>query len=100
MKIYDETCLALCEGQYLDISFERRNDVTVDAYYEMIGKKTAACSAHPSGRGDPGRRRHRGPEAYRQFGYDLGMAFQMADDVKGTFWSIGPVGQAGGRRRP
>jgi hypothetical protein len=26
-------------------------------------------------------------EAYRQFGIDLGMAFQMADDVKGTFWS-------------
>ena len=42
MKVYDETCLALCEGQYLDISFERRTDVTVDAYMEMIGKKTAA----------------------------------------------------------
>ena len=42
MKIYDETCLALCEGQYLDISFERRNDVTVEEYLEMIGKKTAA----------------------------------------------------------
>src|SRR5919106_7023935 len=34
MRVYDETCLALCEGQYLDISFERRADVTVDAYLE------------------------------------------------------------------
>ena len=42
MRVYDETCLALCEGQYLDISFERRADVTVEAYLEMIGKKTAA----------------------------------------------------------
>src|SRR6187431_964371 len=42
MRVYDETCLALCEGQYLDISFERRTDVTVDEYLEMISKKTAA----------------------------------------------------------
>jgi len=42
MRVYDETCLALCEGQYLDISFERRTDVTVDEYMEMIAKKTAA----------------------------------------------------------
>ena len=32
MRVYDETCLALCEGQFLDISFERRTDVTVDEY--------------------------------------------------------------------
>ena len=42
MRVYDETCLALCEGQFLDITFERRPDVTVDEYLEMIGKKTAA----------------------------------------------------------
>ncbi len=88
MRVYDETCLALCEGQYLDISFERRADVTVDAYLEMIGRKTAALLAASVQAGailatddaDV-------VEAYRRFGYDLGMAFQMADDVKGTFWS-------------
>ena len=42
MRVYDETCLALCEGQFLDITFERRTDVTVDEYMEMIGRKTAA----------------------------------------------------------
>ncbi len=88
MKIYDETCLALCEGQYLDISFERRDDIGVDAYYEMIGKKTAALLGASVMAGailavdDP-----EVHEAYRQFGNDVGMAFQMADDVKGTFWS-------------
>jgi geranylgeranyl diphosphate synthase type I len=87
MKIYDETCLALCEGQYLDISFERRDDISVDAYYEMIGKKTAALLGASVMAGailavdDP-----EVHEAYRQFGNDLGMAFQMADDIKGTFW--------------
>jgi geranylgeranyl diphosphate synthase, type I len=95
MRVYDETCLALCEGQYLDISFERRTDVTVEGYLEMIGKKTAALLAASVQAGailatdddDVG-------EAYRQFGYDLGMAFQMADDVKGTFWSSSETGKA------
>src|SRR5680860_905055 len=88
MRVYDETCLALCEGQYLDISFERQADVSVDAYLEMIGRKTAALLAASVQAGailatDDAEI----IEAYRRFGYDLGMAFQMADDVKGTFWS-------------
>ena len=94
MKTYDETCLALCEGQYLDISFERRNDVTVEAYYEMIGKKTAALLGASVMAGAilavDDTDVH---EAYRQFGYDLGMAFQMADDLKGSFWSSDATGK-------
>ena len=94
MRVYDETCLALCEGQYLDISFERQADVSVDAYLEMIGKKTAALVGASVQAGailatdDPAV-----VEAYRRFGYDLGMAFQMADDVKGTFWTAAASGK-------
>jgi len=88
MRVYDETCLALCEGQFLDISFERRADITVEEYLEMIGKKTAALVGASVQAGailatdDPAT-----VEAYRHFGYHLGLAFQMADDVKGSFWS-------------
>ncbi len=94
MRVYDETCLALCEGQYLDISFERQADVSVDAYFEMIGKKTAALVGASVQAGailatDDGQV----VEAYRRFGYDLGMAFQMADDVKGTFWTSAESGK-------
>jgi len=43
MRLYDETCLALCEGQYLDIrSGEHDVEMTVDRYFDMIGRKTAA----------------------------------------------------------
>ena len=95
MKVYDETCLALCEGQYLDIAFERRADVTVDAYMEMIGKKTAALIGGSVRAGailatDDDTI----ADAYERFGYALGMAFQMADDVKGTFWTSGESGKA------
>ncbi len=102
MRVYDETCLALCEGQYLDIIFERQEDVTVDAYLAMIGKKTAALLGASVQAGailatddaDV-------VEAYRHFGHDLGMAFQMADDVKGTFWASSETGkpEAGDVRR-
>jgi geranylgeranyl diphosphate synthase type I len=94
MRVYDETCLALCEGQFLDISFERRTDITVDEYLEMIGRKTAALVGASVQAGailatdDPDT-----IEAYRHFGYHLGLAFQMADDVKGSFWTSAASGK-------
>ena len=97
MRVYDETCLALCEGQYLDIAFERQADVTVDAYLEMIGKKTAALVAASVEAGAILATDDRATaDAYRRFGYDLGMAFQMADDVKGAFWTMAQSGKAQG----
>jgi geranylgeranyl diphosphate synthase type I len=94
MRVYDETCLALCEGQYLDISFERESEVTVEAYLEMIGKKTAALVGASVQAGAILATDDADTiEAYRRFGYDLGMAFQMADDVKGTFWTSAASGK-------
>jgi geranylgeranyl diphosphate synthase type I len=94
MRRYDETCLALCEGQFLDISFERRTDVTVDEYMEMIGRKTAALISASLEAGailavdDPAV-----IAQFKQFGYDLGLAFQIADDVKGSFWTSAESGK-------
>jgi geranylgeranyl diphosphate synthase type I len=94
MRMYDQTCLSLCEGQFLDISFERRSDVTVDEYMEMIGRKTAALLAASMQAGailandDPAT-----AEAFRSFGFSLGLAFQMADDVKGSFWTAAESGK-------
>jgi geranylgeranyl diphosphate synthase type I len=94
MRVYDETCLALCEGQYLDISFERQDDVTVEAYLEMIGKKTAALvGASVQAGAILATDDAEVIEAYRRFGYDIGMAFQMADDVKGSFWTSAESGK-------
>ena len=95
MRVYDETCLALCEGQFLDISFERRTDVTVDEYLEMISKKTAALIGASIETGammasdDPEL-----IDAFHRLGRDLGMAFQIADDLKGSFWASADSGKA------
>ena len=97
MRVYDETCLALCEGQYLDIAFERQAEVSVEAYLEMIGKKTAALVAASVEAGAILATDDRAiVDAYRRFGYDLGMAFQMADDVKGAFWTMEASGKPEG----
>ena len=46
MRLYDETCLALCEGQFMDIwSAEHDEALSVDFYFDMIGRKTAALIA-------------------------------------------------------
>jgi geranylgeranyl diphosphate synthase type I len=95
MRVYDETCLALCEGQYLDISFERRTDVTVDEYLEMISKKTAAligASIETSAMMASDDKAV--IDSYHRLGRDLGMAFQIADDLKGSFWASADSGKA------
>ena len=64
MRLFDETCLALCEGQYLDIAMSDSDELmSVDLYFDMIGRKTAALIAGL----DRGRRAagHRGRGGHR-----------------------------------
>ena len=87
MKLYDETCVALCEGQYLDIWMAGQDDaLSVELYFDMIGRKTAALIAASIEAGAVlatddeeviGR--------YRAFGWDLGIAFQLNDDLLGIW---------------
>ena len=53
MRLYDETCLALCEGQYIDIATSESDELmTVDAYFDMIGRRPRRSSPR---RSKPGR---------------------------------------------
>jgi geranylgeranyl diphosphate synthase type I len=87
MRLYDETCVALCEGQYIDISTSESADgLSVDLYFDMIGRKTAALIAASIEAGailatddDEVIRRYRG------FGWALGLAFQLNDDLLGIW---------------
>ena len=83
----DRTCLELCEGQYLDMSYEGRRDITADLYLEMIGRKTASlisCSLEMGGiLGAPDEPALAGQLA--AFGRALGLAFQLRDDLLGIW---------------
>ncbi len=85
-RLLDESCLRIIEGQYLDIAYETRLDVDVADYLEMIDKKTAAlieCSL------ELGALLSTDDESvierFRNFGRNLGLAFQIRDDVLGIW---------------
>lgn len=93
-RMLDETCLDLTRGQYLDLSFDVAPPGVLDRYLEMIQLKTAtlvaasaAVGALCAGADD------RTIAHYRAFGQHLGLAFQILDDVLGTWGSEGNMGK-------
>lgn len=86
LSSFTGACLALTQGQYLDLSYEKRPDLTLDDYWPMIQGKTAAllsCCTELgaiTARSEPKVR-----ESYRDFGKYLGLAFQALDDVLGIW---------------
>ena len=85
-EILHNTCLELTRGQFLDLSYEERNDLSVEDYWPMISGKTAAllsACCHIGallGGGDETKQ-----DAYRGFGHYLGLAFQVQDDILGIW---------------
>jgi geranylgeranyl diphosphate synthase, type I len=87
MRLYDHTCLTLCEGQYIDIGTSERDEVVpVDLYLDMIGRKTAALiSASVEAGALLATEDEAIIERYRRFGWALGLAFQLNDDLLGIW---------------
>lgn len=85
-RIFAETCLTLTEGQYMDLSFEARGHVDLDDYVTMIRNKTAvliSCSTQLGallGQAEP-----EVVTALALFGENLGLAFQVTDDILGIW---------------
>lgn len=86
IRLFSETALEVCEGQQLDMDFEARTDVSIQDYLKMIRLKTAvllACSLKmgalaagvSSGNAD----------LLYDFGLNLGIAFQLQDDLLDVF---------------
>ena len=82
LDLFSDTAMDICVGQQYDMDFEKRNDVKEAEYLEMILKKTAVligCSLKmgailsDADKSDA--------EALYQFGINLGLAFQLKDDL-------------------
>lgn len=86
VSILQRTCVELTRGQYLDMSYETRDEITPDAYWSMVSGKTAALLACCTEIGalvsgvDFNRR-----NLFKKYGYALGMAFQAWDDLLGIW---------------
>jgi len=89
--------LAMCAGQARDISFEGTRIVTMEDYLAMIGGKTAAlfgaaCELGALCAGAPAER----ARAYAELGRTYGLAFQIEDDVLGTWGDSATTGKPSG----
>ena len=85
-RILDEACLAMIEGQCLDLEFEGRDHVSLDEYLEMIEKKSGALfgAALHLGALAAGADVALG-ERFERAGRLLGTAFQIRDDLLGVW---------------
>ena len=95
LELFSTTAAQVCEGQQYDMDFENLDQVPMADYLKMIGLKTAvliACSAK-MGALIAGASAEEADLLYR-FGYDLGLAFQIADDWLDTYGDPTVFGKA------
>ena len=84
--LFNKTAIEVCEGQQNDMNFETREDVSIEEYLQMIEYKTAVllgCALQLGARiggGSPEDAKH-----LYEFGRNVGLAFQMQDDILDTY---------------
>jgi geranylgeranyl diphosphate synthase type I len=84
--LLDQTCVRVCEGQFLDISFESRTDVTAERYRGMAAKKTGALfAASAQGPGVLATDDRPVHEQLARFGAEFGQSYQAYDDLQGIW---------------
>ena len=92
--IFHQTAIEVCEGQAMDMDFEKRSDVSIDEYLLMIKLKTAvlvAC-ALKIGALIGGAKDSDANQLY-EFGINLGVAFQIHDDILDVYPSHSSFGK-------
>lgn len=92
--LLDQACVRVCEGQFLDISFETRTDVTAERYRSMVARKTGALiAASAEGAAVLATDDQRLRDALARFGDDYGQAFQAHDDLMGIWGTTDRTGK-------
>ena len=95
LRRLDETCIELTKGQYNDMRFEQEETVTVDEYLAMIDGKTAALLSLATELGALIAGKDEETVAhYAAFGRELGLAFQVRDDILGIWGDETLIGKS------
>lgn len=86
LDLFNATAIQVCEGQQMDMDFEKSSDISVVEYLEMISLKTSvllACSLK-TGALIAGANKEDANYLY-EFGKNIGIAFQVQDDLLDTY---------------
>lgn len=82
LSIFSQTATGVCEGQQIDMNFESLGEVSINEYIEMIRLKTGVLLAGSLKIGALiGKADSEDAEALYKFGENLGLAFQLQDDI-------------------
>lgn len=96
-RVFNKAAIEVCEGQQLDMDYEKAAVVTQDEYLRMIELKTAALLAASlkigalTGGGDD-----RDSDLLYEFGRNLGLAFQIQDDLLDIWGNTKVFGKTSG----
>ena len=98
LNCFNETAIEVCEGQQKDMNFERRDDVTLAEYMDMIRQKTAVLLAGALKIGALYANAPREEvEKLYAFGIHLGLAFQLQDDLLDGYGDTAVFGKKTGQ---
>ncbi len=94
LDVFHDTAIKVCEGQQWDVEYETANDVSVSDYVKMITYKTAVLVGATMKIGGiiAGASDEDADHLYK-FGENLGIAFQVQDDILDTFGETAKVGK-------
>jgi geranylgeranyl diphosphate synthase type II len=94
LEIFSSTAMDICIGQQLDMDFEQRTDVSEAEYIEMILKKTAVLIGSSLKIGAVlADAKETDTDALYQFGINLGLAFQLKDDLLDVYGDVKTFGK-------
>lgn len=86
LTLFNRTAKEVCEGQQMDMDFEKMDNVSLDAYLKMIELKTSVALAASLQTGAIlGGAGERNQNLLYDFGRKLGIAFQVQDDYLDAF---------------
>lgn len=95
--VFAELCkvaLEVCEGQQFDLNFETQDDVSLDSYLEMIRLKTAVLLASVLKIGAiVANADEKSQKTIYDFGINIGMAFQLQDDIFDCYGDVSVFGK-------
>jgi geranylgeranyl diphosphate synthase type II len=97
LQLFNKMATEICEGQQYDVDFEQKSDVTIDEYLMMIRLKTSVLlanalqiGAYIAGASEEEQ------QAVYEFGINIGLAFQIQDDILDVWGDPKTFGKAVG----